>query len=279
MKKGFSFLGRVSFMGEIILYSGEEFAFMRRAGRLAVQTLDYLEPKVEVGMTTDEVNRICHDFIVSHGGKPASLHYRGFPKSVCTSVNHVVCHGIPGQQVLKEGDIMNVDVTVIVEGFYGDTSRMIGVGKIGISPRRLVEVTGQCLWKGIEAASCEGATLGDIGYAIEHHARKYRYEVVRELCGHGIGRNFHESPSVLHFGRPAEGIRLKAGMCFTIEPMINAGRKEIKLKQDGWTIVTRDLSLSAQYEHTIGIREEGIEIFTLSPKENVPPTVRLHKGP
>jgi len=248
----------------IKLHGPDEFEAMRRAGRLAAETLDYLTPHVCPGTSTGELDRLCHDFIVEHGAVPAPLNYRGFPKSICTSVNHVVCHGIPGDKRLKDGDIVNIDVTVILDGWHGDTSRMFPVGDIGVKPRRLVDVTYDAMMRGIEAVR-PGATLGDIGHAIQSYAEENRFSVVRDFCGHGLGRVFHDAPSVLHYGQPGAGIELREGMFFTIEPMINAGRYEVKILEDGWTAVTKDRSLSAQFEHSIGVTADGHEIFTLSP--------------
>lgn len=243
----------------------EAFAAMRRAGRLAAETLDFITPHVISGVTTEEIDRLCHEYIVAQGGIPAPLNYRGFPKSICTSINHVVCHGIPGPRILQDGDTLNIDVTVILDGWHGDTSRMFLVGEVGVQARRLIDTTYECMMRGI-AAVRPGAKLGDIGHAIQSLAENRRFSVVRDFCGHGIGRVFHDSPSVLHFGRSGSGIELQPGMFFTIEPMINAGRHEVKILDDGWTAVTRDRKLSAQFEHTIGVTETGFEIFTLSPK-------------
>ncbi|MGH6933589.1 MAG: type I methionyl aminopeptidase [Dongiaceae bacterium] len=248
----------------IKIHDAAAFDGMRRAGRLAAETLDYIAPHVQPGVTTGELDRLCHEFIVERNATPAPLNYRGFPKSICTSVNHVVCHGIPGDKKLQDGDILNIDVTVILDGWFGDTSRMFGVGKVGVKAQRLVDITYQAMMRGIETVR-PGATLGDIGHAIQSFAESHRFSVVRDFCGHGIGRVFHDSPSVLHFGRPGGGRALREGMFFTIEPMINAGRFEVKVLDDGWTAVTRDRSLSAQFEHTIAVTAEGYEIFTLSP--------------
>ncbi len=237
---------------------------MRAAGLLAAQALDMIGPHVVPGVTTETLNTICHDFILAHGAIPAPLNYRGFPKSICTSINHVVCHGIPGEKKLLEGDIVNIDVTVILNGWYGDSSRMYVAGTPGTRARRLIEVTYEAMMRGIAEVK-PGATFGDIGYAIQSYVEAQRFSVVRDFCGHGIGTNFHEPPNVLHFGRKGEGPVLKAGMFFTIEPMVNAGRPEVKVLDDGWTAVTRDRSLSAQFEHMIGVTETGHEIFTLSP--------------
>jgi methionyl aminopeptidase len=250
--------------GHIPLYGPEDFAAMRRSGRLAAELLDYITPFVVPGVTTGELDRLCHEFTVERGAVSAPLGYRGFPKSICTSINHVVCHGIPGNKALRDGDVVNIDVTPILDGWHGDTSRMYPVGKLGIKARKLVEVTYECLMRGI-AAVRPGATLGDVGHAIQSHAESHRFSVVRDFCGHGIGRIFHTAPSVMHYGRPGRGVVLREGMFFTIEPMINAGRYETKILADGWTAVTKDKSLSAQFEHMIGVTADGCEIFTESP--------------
>jgi methionyl aminopeptidase len=257
---------------QITLHGPEDFEAMRRAGRLAAETLDFITPHVLPGVATEQLDRLCHDFILEHKAIPAPLNYRGFPKSICTSVNHVVCHGIPSEDKrLADGDIINIDVTVILDGWHGDTSRMFFIGEPSLKARRLVEVTYQAMMCGIEAVR-PGATLGDIGHAIQGHAEQHRFSVVRDFCGHGLGRVFHTAPSVLHFGRPGQGLVLREGMFFTIEPMINAGKFQVKLLQDGWTAVTRDRSLSAQFEHSIGVTATGYEIFTLSPESwNQPP--------
>ena len=256
---------------EYELHGPEEFEGMRRAGRLAAETLDFITPHVRPGVTTEELNRLCHDFQVHAGARPAPLNYKGFPKSVCTSVNHVVCHGIPGDKRLKDGDIVNIDVTPILDGWHGDTSRMFYVGKVGVKMRKLVQVTYECLMKGIEAVR-PGATLGDIGHAIQTHAEANRFSVVRDFCGHGLGRIFHQPPSILHYGEPGQGPVIREGMFFTIEPMINAGGFEVKVLEDGWTAVTRDRQPSAQFEHSIGVTAAGCEIFTLSPRNwHAPP--------
>ncbi len=248
----------------IRLHDAADFAAMRRAGRLAAETLDFITPKVHPGITTGELDKLCHDFIVAHGAVPAPLNYRGFPKSVCTSVNHVVCHGIPGDKRLQEGDIVNIDVTVILDGWHGDTSRMFTAGRPNLRAQRLIETTYEAMMRGIAAVK-PGATLGDIGHAIQGFAESRRFSVVRDFCGHGIGQVFHDAPSVLHFGHPGTGPALIEGMFFTVEPMINAGSYQVKILEDGWTAVTRDRSLSAQFEHTVGVTAEGHEIFTLSP--------------
>ena len=237
---------------------------MRIAGKLAAQVLDMIEPEVRPGVTTEQLDRICHDFIVTDlRAIPAPLNYRGFPKSICTSINHVVCHGIPGNRKLKNGDIINIDITVIKDGFHGDTSRMYYVGTPSIRARRLCEICYECMQFGIETVK-PGTRLGDIGYVIQRHAEKNGFSVVREYCGHGIGRGFHEDPQVLHYGRPGTGMKILAGMTFTIEPMINAGKKETRLMQDNWTVVTKDRNLSAQWEHTILVTDDGYDILTLS---------------
>jgi methionyl aminopeptidase len=247
----------------------EEIAQMRVAGRLAAEVLDFIAPHVKAGVTTGHLDKLCHDYMVGvQGTIPAPLDYtppghRPYPKSICTSVNHQVCHGIPGDKVLKPGDIVNIDITVIKDGFHGDTSRMFLVGEPSIQARRLCEVTWECLWKGI-AQVRPGARLGDIGHAIQVHAEGNGFSVVREFCGHGIGRRFHEEPQVLHYGRPGQGVALEAGMIFTVEPMINAGRRDIRALGDGWTIVTADHSLSAQWEHTVLVTPAGFEVLTVS---------------
>jgi methionyl aminopeptidase len=253
----------------IVIKTAEEIERMRVAGRLAAEVLDFIAPHVKPGVTTGELDRLCHDYMVNvQGTVPAPLNYsppgyRPFPKSICTSVNHQVCHGIPGDKVLKNGDVVNIDVTVIKDGFHGDTSRMFYVGEPSIAARRLCEVTYECMWLGI-AQVRPGATLGDIGQAIQTHAEKHGYSVVREFCGHGIGRKFHEEPQILHYGRAGTLDTLVAGMTFTVEPMINAGRREIRELADGWTIVTKDHSLSAQWEHTVLVTPAGFEVLTAS---------------
>jgi methionyl aminopeptidase len=250
--------------GHIPLHGEADFEAMRRSGRFAAELLDYITPFVVPGVTTGELDHICHEYTAERGAVSAPLGYRGFPKSICTSINHVICHGIPGNKALREGDIVNIDVTPIVDGWHGDTSRMFPVGKIGVKAKNLVQVTYECLMLGIEAVR-PGATLGDIGHAIQRHAEANRFSVVRDFCGHGIGRIFHTAPSVMHFGQPGRGLVLREGMFFTIEPMINAGRHESKILADGWTAVTKDKSLSAQFEHMIGVTADGCEIFTESP--------------
>jgi methionyl aminopeptidase len=249
----------------IKLHAPGDFPFMRRAGRLAAEVLDFITPWAKPGVTTEELDRLCHGFILDHGAVPAPLNYRGYPKSICTSINHVVCHGIPGDRKLMDGDIVNIDVTVILNGWYGDTSRTFLIGdKVPLKARRLVDVTYEAMMRGIEVVK-PGVRLGAIGYAIQRFAEAQRFSVVRDFCGHGIGRVFHAAPSVVHFGLPSDGPVLQEGMFFTIEPMINAGRYEVKVLADGWTAVTKDKSLSAQFEHTIAVTAEGHEIFTLSP--------------
>ena len=250
---------------QITIHGPEDFAAMHRAGGLAAETLDFITPYVAPGITTGELDRLCHDFIVARGAVPAPLNYRGYPKSICTSVNHVVCHGIPSDDKrLVEGDTLNIDVTPILDGWHGDTSRMYFVGQPSVKARRLAEVTFEAMMRGIEVVR-PGATLGDIGHAIQSFAEKNRCSVVRDFCGHGLGRVFHTAPSVLHYGLPGHGTVLREGMFFTIEPMINAGKHQVKVLQDGWTAVTRDRMLSAQFEHSIGVTATGHEIFTLSP--------------
>jgi methionyl aminopeptidase len=248
----------------ITLYSPEAFAGMRLAGRLAAEALDMIAAHVVPGVTTEALNTLCHDFMVEREAVPATLNYRGYPKSICTSINHVVCHGIPGERRLEDGDILNIDITAILDGYYGDTSRMYIAGTASTRAKRLIDVTYEAMMRGVRAVK-PGATLGDIGHAIQSYVEPQRLSVVRDFCGHGIGRRFHEPPNVLHYGRPHEGLTLRPGMVFTIEPMVNAGRHEVKILDDGWTAVTRDRSLSAQFEHMIGVTETGCEIFTLSP--------------
>ena len=236
---------------------------MRAAGRLAASVLDMIGPYLQPGVSTEELDQRCHDFIVRDlESIPANLNYRGFPKTICTSVNHVVCHGIPGEKRLKNGDIVNIDVTVIRDGFHGDTSRMYFAGKPAVLAQRLSDVCHEAMWRGIRIVR-PGATLGDIGHAIQTFAEGNQFSVVREYCGHGIGRIYHEDPQVLHYGQPGTGLELVEGMTFTIEPMINAGRREVRLLGDGWTVVTRDQSLSAQWEHTILVTPTGFEVLTL----------------
>jgi methionyl aminopeptidase len=253
----------------IVIKSEAEIAAMREAGRLASEVLDFITPHVRPGVTTGELDRLCHSYMVDEQKTvPAPLNYapagyRPFPKSICTSVNHQVCHGIPGERVLKNGDVVNIDVTVIKDGFHGDTSRMFFVGEPSIAARRLCQVTFECMWLGIEQVR-PGAALGDIGHSIQRHAEAHGFSVVREFCGHGIGRRFHEEPQILHYGSAGAGERLVPGMIFTVEPMINAGRREVRELADGWTIVTKDHSLSAQWEHTVLVTDSGYEVLTVS---------------
>jgi methionyl aminopeptidase len=253
----------------VAIKSPEDIEKMRVAGRLASEVLDYITPFVKAGVTTEELDRLCHDYMRDvQQTVPAPLNYAPpgyppYPKAVCTSVNHVVCHGVPGSKRLKSGDIINIDITVIKDGFHGDTSRMFYVGEPSIQARRLVEVTYECMWRGIRAVRA-GTYLGDIGHAIQSHAEEHGFSVVREFCGHGIGRRFHEEPQVLHYGRPHTGLKLQAGMTFTVEPMINAGKAGIRQLADGWTIVTKDHSLSAQWEHTVLVTAGGFEVLTQS---------------
>jgi methionyl aminopeptidase len=251
----------------ITIKSEAEIAKMRIAGKLAAEVLEMIEPYVEPGITTEELNQICHDYMVNvQHVIPAPLNYRGFPKSICTSINQTICHGIPCDKKLKNGDIINIDITVIKDGYHGDTSKMFCVGQVAPHAQRLVDVTREALFLGIEQVK-PGATLGDIGHAIQKHAETHRYSIVREFCGHGIGQEFHEEPHVMHFGQPGEGIRLIPGMIFTIEPMLNQGKRHMKILKDGWTAVTKDRSLSAQWEHTILVTHTGYEILTLRQEE------------
>ena len=260
----------------IELKTPEDIEKMRVACRLASEVLDYIEPYVKVGVTTEELDRLCHNLMVDvQGCIPAPLNYapsgyKPYPKSICTSINHQVCHGVPGDRVLKSGDIVNLDITTIKDGYHGDTSRMFLVGDASIQAKRLCEITFECLWLGISVVR-PGGYLGDIGAIIQKHAEKNGYSVVREFCGHGIGRNFHEDPQVLHYGKPGAGLKLQTGMIFTIEPMINAGKKDIRQLGDGWTIVTKDHSLSAQWEHTILVTADGYEVLTISDGAPPPP--------
>ncbi|MCW2237968.1 type I methionyl aminopeptidase [Azospirillum canadense] len=258
----------------IRIHGPEDFEGMRKAGRLAAATLDFITPYVQPGVTTGELDRLLEQYIRDHGGVPAPLGYRGFPKANCISVNHVVCHGIPGEKRLMNGDILNIDVTPILDGWYGDSSRMYLCGDVGVKAKKLVEVTYDALMIGIAQVK-PGATLGDVGHAIQTFAEGHRFSVVRDFCGHGLGRVFHEPPSVLHFGNPGTGVVLREGMIFTIEPMINAGRYDVKILGDGWTAVTKDKSLSAQFEHSIGVTKDGCEIFTLSPAGYTKPPYEL----
>jgi len=250
--------------GAIKLHDADDFAAMREAGQVTASVLDLLADAVQPGVSTEAIDAIAHDAIVAAGAIPANIGYRGYAHTSCISINHVVCHGIPGARTLKDGDIVNIDLTSIVDGWHGDSSRMYLVGDVSVKARRLVDVTYECLMLGIEQAK-PGNRLGDIGHAIQQHAERHRYGVVRDFVGHGVGRVYHDAPDVLHYGRPGTGPELKPGMIFTIEPMINAGRPDVKMLDDGWTAVTRDRSLSAQFEHSIGITETGCEIFTTSP--------------
>jgi len=253
----------------ISINKADDIAKMRIAGKLASEVLDYITPFVVQGVTTEKLDKLCHDYIVNvQNAIPAPLNYAPdghtpYPKSICTSVNHQICHGVPGDKVLKNGDTVNIDITVIKDGYHGDTSRMFHVGEVSIQAKRLSEITYQAMWLGINKVK-PGATLGDVGYAIQTFTEKNGYSVVREFCGHGIGKKFHEDPQVLHYGRPSTGVKLVEGMIFTIEPMINAGRREIKHMPDGWTVVTKDRSLSAQWEHTILVTSTGFEVLTVS---------------
>ena len=245
----------------------EEIEKMRVAGRLAAEVLEMIEPHVKAGVTTGELDQICHQYITQvQQAVPAPLNYHGFPKSICTSVNHQVCHGIPGRRVLKNGDIINIDITVIKDGWHGDTSKMFFVGEPSVIARRVTRVSYECLCIGIDMVR-PGVRLGDIGHAIQRHAESHNMSVVREYCGHGIGRNFHEEPQVLHYGRPGTGVTLQEGMTFTIEPMVNAGKRYVKLLPDQWTVVTKDRSLSAQWEHTVLVTADGVEILTRRAEE------------
>jgi methionyl aminopeptidase len=251
--------------GHIKLHGPADFEGMRKVGRLAAEALDMLVPYVTPGVTTQRLDDLVFDFALAHGAYPAPLDYRGYRKSICTSINHVVCHGVPDEKPLRDGDIVNIDVTFILDGWHGDASRMFGVGDIPRKAQRLIDVTYESLLRGIAAVK-PGATTGDIGAAIQHYAESERCSVVRDFCGHGLGRVFHDEPNILHYGVKGQGVELRAGMFFTIEPMINLGKPQVKILSDGWTAVTRDRSLSAQFEHSIGVTETGAEIFTLSPK-------------
>lgn len=250
--------------GAIRIYDAESFAGMRKACQLTARCLDAVADLVQPGTTTNEIDRFVFEFGMDNGGLPATLNYRGYTKSSCTSINHVVCHGIPDDKPLREGDVVNIDVTYIVDGWHGDSSRMYPVGEIKRAAQRLLEVTHECLMRGVAAVK-PGARTGAIGEAIQLHAEAERCSVVRDFCGHGVGRLFHDAPNILHYGRANEGPELRPGMIFTIEPMINLGRPHVKVLSDGWTAVTRDRSLSAQYEHAVGVTEHGCEVFTLSP--------------
>jgi methionyl aminopeptidase len=254
----------------VTIKTADEQEKMRAAGRLAASVLDMIEPFVQPGVTTDELDKRCHDFIIDElKSIPANLNYRGFPKTICTSINHVVCHGIPGDKRLKSGDIINIDVTVIRDGFHGDTSRMYFVGQAAVLAKRLTQICHEAMWRGIRVVK-PGARLGDIGHAIQTFAESNNFSVVREYCGHGIGRIYHEDPQVLHYGKPGTGMELLTGMTFTIEPMINAGRRDVRLLPDGWTVVTKDQSLSAQWEHTLLVTDSGFEVLTLGASSTIP---------
>ncbi len=260
----------------IVIKSPTDIEKMRVAGRLAAEALDFITPHVKPGVTTGYLDKLCHDYMVNEQKTtPAPLNYappghKPYPASICTSVNHQVCHGIPGEKVLKHGDIVNIDITVIKDGYHGDTSRMYYVGEPSIQSKRLCEITYESMWRGIRKVK-PGARLGDIGHAIQSFAEKAGYSVVREFCGHGIGKKFHEDPQVLHYGKPGTGLELKPGMIFTVEPMINAGKKDIRMLNDGWTVVTADHSLSAQWEHTVLVTNDGFEVLTVSPGTPPPP--------
>ena len=256
--------------GQIKLHGPADFAGMRRAGELVAECLDALEEIVRPGLATEVIDQFVYDFGLGRGALPATLGYKGYMKSTCTSINHVVCHGIPNEKPLRDGDIVNIDVTLILDGWHGDSSRMYKVGNVKRAAERLIEVTHEAMMRGI-AVIRPGATTGDIGHAIQDYAERERCSVVRDFCGHGVGRLFHDVPNILHYGTPGEGIVLKPGMIFTVEPMINLGRPQVKILSDGWTAVTRDRSLSAQFEHSVGVTETGHEIFTLSPKGLSPP--------
>jgi len=250
-------------MAKFNKYYPDEFEKLRNAGKISSQCLDFISDKIKPGVKTQEIDNLCVNFLKKHNAVSAPLFYRGFPKSICTSVNHVVCHGIPSEKILKEGDIVNVDITSFVDGFHGDTSRTFCVGKVSVKAKNLVETTKEALERSIKILK-PGIYLGDIGFEIQNFVEKNGYSVVRDFCGHGVGRNFHEEPNILHYGKKGTGPKLEEGMVFTIEPMINAGKYETKLLNDGWTAVTKDKSLSAQFEHTVGITNNGYEIFTLS---------------
>ena len=250
-------------MAKFNKYYPDEFEKLRNAGKISSQCLDFISDKIKPGVKTQEIDNLCVNFLKKHNAMSAPLFYRGFPKSICTSVNHVVCHGIPSEKILKEGDIVNVDITSFVDGFHGDTSRTFCVGKVSVKAKNLVETTKDALERSIKILK-PGIYLGDIGFEIQNFVEKNGFSVVRDFCGHGVGRNFHEEPNILHYGKKGTGPKLEEGMVFTIEPMINAGKYETKLLNDGWTAVTKDKSLSAQFEHTVGITNNGYEIFTLS---------------
>ena len=253
----------------ITIKTPDEIEKMRAAGRLAAEVLEMIEPHIKAGVTTAEIDQICHDYIVARNAYPAPLNYHGFPKSVCTSLNHVVGHGIPNDKPLKEGDIMNLDVTVKLDGYHGDTSKMFVIGKPSILAERLIRVTQESLYQAIKMVR-PGIRTGDFAAVIQKHAEQHGYSIVREYCGHGIGAIFHEEPQILHYGTPGTGDVLEAGMCFTIEPMVNAGKRHTKLMKDGWTVLTKDRSLSAQWEHTLLVTETGVEVLTLRSDEDLP---------
>lgn len=253
----------------VYIKTPQEIEKMRVAGHLAAEVLHMIRPSVQAGITTEELDRICHDYIVNvQKAVPAPLNYHGFPKSICTSVNHQVCHGIPGKKKLKTGDIINIDVTVIKDGFHGDTSKMFFVGESSVIAKRVTQISYECMRKGIEMVK-PGVRLGDIGFVIQQHAEANNCSIVREYCGHGIGRVFHEEPQILHYGNPGTGMALEAGMTFTIEPMVNAGKRHVKLLPDQWTVVTKDRSLSAQWEHTVLVTEDGFEVLTKLPDDDI----------
>ena len=254
------------FQSEIVIHRDSDFREMRKAGILASKVLDYIEPFIKEGITTSKLDKLCHDFIIDNNAIPAPLDYKGFPKSICTSVNHVVCHGIPSEKILKNNDILNIDITVILDGWHGDTSRMFSVGRPNIKSLKLMETTYAAMWEGIKKVK-PGNTTGDIGAAIQRFTESHGYSVVRDFCGHGIGQKFHTAPNILHYGEAHKGTELIEGMFFTIEPMINLGKKDILILDDGWTAVTRDKKLSSQYEHTVGVTKTGYEVFTISQKE------------
>lgn len=253
----------------ISIKTPDEIEKMRAAGKLAASVLEMIEPHIKAGVATEEIDKICHDYIIAHNAYPAPLNYHGFPKSVCTSLNHVVCHGIPNEKPLKDGDILNLDVTVKLDGYHGDTSKMFVVGEPSILAERLIRVTQESLYKAIKMVR-PGLRTGDFAAVIQKHAEQHGYSIVREYCGHGIGAVFHEEPQILHYGTPGTGDVLEAGMCFTIEPMVNAGKRHTKLLRDGWTVLTKDRSLSAQWEHTLLVTETGVEVLTLRSDEDLP---------
>lgn len=250
--------------GHVKIYDAEGFEGMRKAGRLAAACLDMLVPEAKEGVSTRRLDTLAREFVLDHGALPACVFYRGYTHTICTSLNHVVCHGFPGDRPLRDGDVVNIDVTVILDGWHGDTSRMYAVGEPRRKAQRLMDVTYEAMLEGIRAVR-PGVTLGDVGHAIQRYVESHRLSVVRDFCGHGLGRVFHDAPNILHFGTPGEGMELRPGMFFTIEPMVNLGGSAVKVLADGWTAVTRDKQLSAQYEHSVGVTETGCEVFTLSP--------------